>query len=100
MADAAQEKGVIARRAALGGDPAVVIQAIRALGAMGDAATSPVLTRIVADRGATQALRIEAMPARGAVAPPDNAARLPSMTGHTPRGARAAPGGALAARTR
>ncbi len=54
------------------GDPAVVIQAIRALGAIGDAAALPVLTRIVADGEATQTLHIEAMATLGTVARPDN----------------------------
>jgi cyclophilin family peptidyl-prolyl cis-trans isomerase/HEAT repeat protein len=53
-------------------DVAVVIQAIRALAAIGDAASSAVLTRIVVDGDAPQTLRIEAMAALGSVAGPDS----------------------------
>jgi cyclophilin family peptidyl-prolyl cis-trans isomerase/HEAT repeat protein len=43
--------------------PAVVIQAMRALAAIGDSATTPLLTRIVADAEADTTLRLEAMTA-------------------------------------
>ena len=43
--------------------PAVVIQAMRALAALGDAPSAPVLTGIVADARADETLRLEAMTA-------------------------------------
>jgi cyclophilin family peptidyl-prolyl cis-trans isomerase/HEAT repeat protein len=49
---------------------AVVIQAIRALGAIGSAEAAPVLTRIVADAEADPTLRVEAMEAFTSVATP------------------------------
>jgi cyclophilin family peptidyl-prolyl cis-trans isomerase/HEAT repeat protein len=44
-------------------DPAVIIQAVRALLAIGDHASVPVLTKMVTDRGVTGVLRVEAMTA-------------------------------------
>jgi cyclophilin family peptidyl-prolyl cis-trans isomerase/HEAT repeat protein len=44
-------------------DPAVVIQALRALSALGDPASVPVLTKLVTDRAITGPLRQEAMAA-------------------------------------
>jgi HEAT repeat protein len=52
--------------------PAVVIQAIRALAAIGSADAAPILTRIVADAEADAALRAEAMAGLGAVATSDS----------------------------
>jgi len=51
---------------------AVLIEAVRALAALGDAAASPALTKIVADAAAAPALRNEAMTALSAVAAPDS----------------------------
>ena len=59
---------IVERRAA---HPAVVIQAVRALAAIGDSATVPVLTRIVADGAADPTLRIEAMTALSVLAEVD-----------------------------
>jgi cyclophilin family peptidyl-prolyl cis-trans isomerase/HEAT repeat protein len=44
-------------------DPAVVIQAMRALTALGDQASVPILTKMVTDRSVTGALKLEAMTA-------------------------------------
>jgi cyclophilin family peptidyl-prolyl cis-trans isomerase/HEAT repeat protein len=46
-------------------DPAVVIEAVRALAALGDQASVSVLTKIVTDRTITGALKVEAMAALG-----------------------------------
>ena len=48
-------------------DPAVVIQALRALSALGDPASVPVLTKLVTDRAITGPLRQEAMAALAAL---------------------------------
>ena len=52
--------------------PAVVIQAMRALAAIGDSATAPLLTRIVADAKADTTLRLEAMTALSVLASADS----------------------------
>jgi cyclophilin family peptidyl-prolyl cis-trans isomerase/HEAT repeat protein len=52
--------------------PAVLIEAVRALAAIGDAMALPGLIKIVADTGADPALRREAMTALGAVATADS----------------------------
>jgi cyclophilin family peptidyl-prolyl cis-trans isomerase/HEAT repeat protein len=57
---------------ARGADPAVVIQAIRALGSIADQASAEALTRIVADGEADQPLRVEAMNSLAIVARPDS----------------------------
>ena len=51
---------------------AVVIQAIRALAAIGDSATVPLLTRIVVDVGGDATLRLEAMTAFSVLATADS----------------------------
>jgi HEAT repeat protein/cyclophilin family peptidyl-prolyl cis-trans isomerase len=51
-------------------DPAVVIQAIRALTALGDQASVPILTKLVTDRTVTGALKLEAMTALSALIDP------------------------------
>ena len=51
---------------------AVVIQAIRALAAIGDSATTPLLTRIVVDVGGDATLRLEAMTALAVLATADS----------------------------
>ncbi|HEX2462356.1 MAG TPA: HEAT repeat domain-containing protein [Vicinamibacterales bacterium] len=66
---AAALRQIIERRA---GDPAVVVQAIRAAAAIQDAAAAPVLTRIVADGQGDPLLRVEAMTALAAVAGHDS----------------------------
>jgi cyclophilin family peptidyl-prolyl cis-trans isomerase/HEAT repeat protein len=48
-------------------DPAVLIQAMRALTALGDRASVPVLTKMVTDRTVTGMMRLEAMTALGAL---------------------------------
>ena len=52
--------------------PAVVIQAMRALAAIGDSATAPLLTRIVAEAEADTTLRLEAMTALSVLAGADS----------------------------
>ncbi|MGH9256076.1 MAG: HEAT repeat domain-containing protein [Vicinamibacterales bacterium] len=52
--------------------PAVVIQAIRAVAAIGDAGAAPLLTRIVSDAETDRTLRVEAMTALAAVARADS----------------------------
>ena len=52
--------------------PAVLVEAVRALAAIGDAMALPGLIKIVADTGADPALRREAMTALGAVATADS----------------------------
>jgi cyclophilin family peptidyl-prolyl cis-trans isomerase/HEAT repeat protein len=52
--------------------PAVLIEAVRALAAIGDATALPALTKIVVDPGADPALRREAMTALSAVATSDS----------------------------
>ena len=52
--------------------PAVVIQAIRALAALGDAESAPLLTRIIADPGVDATVRSEAMGALVAAATSDS----------------------------
>lgn len=52
--------------------PAVVIQAMRALAAIGDPAAAPLLTRIVADAKADTTLRLEAMTALSVLASADS----------------------------
>jgi len=49
-------------------DPAVVIQAVRALAAIGDHGAVPLLTRIVTDQSAAATLRLEAAEAVGGLA--------------------------------
>jgi cyclophilin family peptidyl-prolyl cis-trans isomerase/HEAT repeat protein len=51
--------------------PAVVIQAVRSLAVLRDAAAVPLLTKIVADTGADPTLRLEAMTAFGALVSTD-----------------------------
>ena len=60
---------IVERRAV---HPAVVIQAIRALAAIGDSATAPVVTRIVVDAQADATLRLEAMTALSVLATADS----------------------------
>jgi len=60
---------IVERRSA---HPAVVIQAIRAVAAIGDTAATPTLTRVVSDAGMDPVLRVEAMTALAAVAGPDS----------------------------
>jgi cyclophilin family peptidyl-prolyl cis-trans isomerase/HEAT repeat protein len=60
QAAAAPLRQIVERRVA---HPAVVIQAIRALAAIGDSATAPLLTRIISDATADTTLRLEAMTA-------------------------------------
>ena len=78
------------------GDPAVVIQAIRAVGALGDAAAAPVLTRIVADGEAGQTLRVEAMAALGTVARADSVDLMLDLLSDRSPAIRGAAMGALA----
>jgi cyclophilin family peptidyl-prolyl cis-trans isomerase len=52
--------------------PAVVVQAVRALAAMGDLATAPLVTRIVVDATADATLRLEAMTALSVLATADS----------------------------
>jgi len=52
--------------------PAVVIQAVRALAAIGDVATAPLVTRIVVDADADVTLRLEAMTALSVLATADS----------------------------
>lgn len=52
--------------------PAVVIQAVRALAAIGDSDTAPLVTRIVADGEADATLRLEAMTALSVLATADS----------------------------
>ena len=66
---AVQLRQIVDRRTA---PAAVVIQAMRALAALGDGASSPVLTRIVADTQADATLRLEAMAALSQVATADS----------------------------
>ena len=70
-AQAAEEplRQIVERRVA---HPAVVIQAMRALAAIGDSATAPLVTRIVVDGEADAALRLEAMTALSALATADS----------------------------
>jgi cyclophilin family peptidyl-prolyl cis-trans isomerase/HEAT repeat protein len=56
---------IIERRSA---DPAVIVQAIRAIAAIGDPASVPALTRVVSDAEVDSILRVEAMTALAAVA--------------------------------
>ena len=60
---------IVERRAA---HSAVVIQAVRALAAIGDSATAPLVTRIVADLEADTTLRLEAMTALSVLATTDS----------------------------
>ncbi|NOT25858.1 MAG: hypothetical protein HOP16_07110 [Acidobacteria bacterium] len=60
---------IVERRAA---QPAVVIEAIRALGALNASGVAPVLTKIVLDAGTDAALRGEAMTVLSALAPPES----------------------------
>ena len=60
QAAAAPLRQIVERRAA---HPAVVIQAMRALAAIGDSATPPLLTRTLSDATADPTLRLEAMTA-------------------------------------
>ena len=55
---------------------AVVVQAMRALAAVQDAAAGPVLGRIIADQAADPALRLEALAAVGTIRAPDLAELL------------------------
>ena len=61
---AAQLRDIVAERRR---DPAVVIQAIRALTVLGDRASAPMLTKLVTDRSVTGALKLEAMTALSAL---------------------------------
>ena len=75
---AARGLGVMKSRAAVGPlrdiverrtlPSAVVIQAIRALATIGDAAAAPVLTKVVVDRNADPTVRLEALTALGTAA--------------------------------
>ena len=69
QAAAAPLRQVVERRAA---HSAVVIQAMRALAAIGDSATAPLVTRIVADVEADTTLRLEAMTALSVLATADS----------------------------
>ena len=60
---------IVERRTA---HPAVVIQAVRALAAIGDSATVPLVTRIVADGEADPTLRLEAMTTLSVLATADS----------------------------
>ena len=60
---------IVERRAA---HPAVVVQAVRALAAIGDSATAPLVTRIVVDGEADATLRLEAMSALSVLATADS----------------------------
>ena len=79
---AARGLGVLKAQAAVGplrqmvesrtAHPAVVIQAMRALAAIGDSAAAPLLTRLVADAEADSTLRFEAMTALSMLASADS----------------------------
>jgi cyclophilin family peptidyl-prolyl cis-trans isomerase/HEAT repeat protein len=76
--------------------PAVVVQAVRALGTLGDPAVIPVLIRILADRSLDLALRQEAATSIGALATADSAELLVEMLADPVPGIRAAALRALA----
>ena len=65
MVAAGPLRQIVERRSA---DPAVVVQAIRAVAAIGDPAAVPALTRIVSDAEVDSILRVEAMTALATVA--------------------------------
>ena len=65
MVAAGPLRQIVERRSA---DPAVVVQAIRAIAAIGDPAAVPALTRIVSDAEVDSILRVEAMTALATVA--------------------------------
>ena len=76
--------------------PAVVLQAVRGLAAVGDATVIPALVKIVADRTADPNLRLEATTTIAAVAVPDSAELLIELLGDPVPGIRAAALRALA----
>jgi cyclophilin family peptidyl-prolyl cis-trans isomerase/HEAT repeat protein len=57
-------RGIVAERKR---DPAIVMQSLRALTALGDQASVPLLTKLVTDRAVTGPLRLEAMTALAAL---------------------------------
>jgi cyclophilin family peptidyl-prolyl cis-trans isomerase/HEAT repeat protein len=77
-------------------DAAVVIQAIRGLASLGDAAAAPVLTAIVADLKAESSLRQEAMTALAAVVGADSVDLLVDLISDAIPAVRGAAMGALA----
>jgi cyclophilin family peptidyl-prolyl cis-trans isomerase len=66
---AATLRGLIEQRRA---DPAVLVQALRALASIGDRAAMPALIKFIADRGGDANLRIEAMTTYGTLADADS----------------------------
>ena len=76
--------------------PAVVLQAVRGLAAVGDATVIPVLVKIVADRTVDPNLRLEAAGSIGALATPNTAELLIELLGEPVPGIRAAALRALA----
>jgi cyclophilin family peptidyl-prolyl cis-trans isomerase/HEAT repeat protein len=76
--------------------PPVVIQAVRSLATIRDAAAVPVLTTIVADGSADPTLRLEAMTALGALATSEHLDLLLDLLSHSVPGIRGAALQALA----
>jgi len=76
--------------------PAVVVQAVRGLAAVGDAAVIPALVKIVADRSTDPNLRLEATTTIAALATPDSAELLIELIADPAPGIRAAALRALA----
>jgi cyclophilin family peptidyl-prolyl cis-trans isomerase/HEAT repeat protein len=76
--------------------PAVVLQAVRGLAAVGDATVIPVLVKIVADRTVDPNLRLEAAGSIGALATPNTSELLIELLGEPVPGIRAAALRALA----
>jgi cyclophilin family peptidyl-prolyl cis-trans isomerase/HEAT repeat protein len=76
--------------------PAVVVQAVRSLAALRDAAAVPVLTKIVADSAADTTLRLEAVTALAAVITPNGLDLVLDLLSHPVPGIRAAALQALA----
>jgi cyclophilin family peptidyl-prolyl cis-trans isomerase len=78
------------------GDPAVVIEAVRALGAIGDHAALPTLTKMLADVEGEPTLRAEAMTAYATLATADQLDALLDLTSDPSPAIRSAAFGALA----
>ena len=77
-------------------DPMVVVQAVRTLAAAGDTAVSPLLVKILAERGTDATLRLEAMTAFGTLAGAAHVDLLLDLLSHPQPAIRAAALRALA----
>jgi len=78
------------------GNPALVVQAVRALPLLADTASVPVLIALVRDRGITATLRLEAMTALGVLVDASNMDLLLDLVSDPTPGVRAAALAALA----